>query len=91
MNDVEYFDEEDNAVLMDIADLCCEIKKQDNEIERLNNIINELENFIIEKSNINNGAMQCALSSNSEIKQMGIENNIYDLIIEKLYELKENK
>lgn len=58
------------------------------EINRLNNIIEELEKYIIENEKINNGAMQCPLSSNSEIKEMKIENIIYDNIFDKLKELK---
>ena len=73
--------EEELDIANDRADLLLEI-------ERLNNIINELERYIIEQETINNGAMQCGISSDSEIEQMGIENDIYDLILDKLQELK---
>lgn len=64
---------------------------QDKQIDQLTNNWNELEKYIIEQETINNGAMKCSLSSDSEIKQMGIENDIYDLILDKMKEIKEGK
>lgn len=60
------------------------------EIDRLNNIINELEKYIIGETELNNGALLCGLSSDTEKDQYGIENNIYDNILDKLKELKED-
>ena len=64
-----------------------ELKQQ---ITQLTNNWNELEEFIIEQERINNGAMKCGLSSGSEIEEMGIQNDIYDAILDKMKEIKEN-
>ena len=59
------------------------------QINQLTNNWNELEEYIIEQEEINNGAMKCGLSSGSEIEEMGIQNDIYDLILDKMKEIKE--
>ena len=65
------------------------IESYEQQITQLTNNWNELEEYIIEQETINNGAMKCSLSSDSEIKQMEIENDIYDLILDKMKEIKE--
>ena len=56
-------------------------------ITQLTNNWNELEEYIIKQEEINNGAMKCGLSSDSEINEMGIQNDIYDLILDKMKEI----
>lgn len=74
----------------DKEDLIDEIIELKSQTTQLTNNWNELEEYIIEQEEINNGAMKCGLSSGSEIKEMGIQNDIYDLILDKMKEIKEN-
>lgn len=64
------------------------INEYKQQIDQLTNNWNELKDFIIEQEEINNGAMKCGLSSGSEIKEMDIQNDIYDLILDKMKEIR---
>ena len=85
-NDI-YLD--DNVEVFLTISQMIKFNNQQKVIDQLTNNLNELEEYIIEQEEINNGAMKCGLSSDSEINEMGIQNDIYDLILDKMNEIKE--
>ena len=90
INDITLLDENErlNNIIKELSkDVDMWNKKYNEQFD----IINELEKYIIGETELNNGALLCGLSSDTEKDQYGIENNIYDNILDKLKELKENK
>ena len=74
---------EENKILLDyIEDL--ESKNK----EKI--ILNKLEQWLYKYISINNGAIECPLSSQSEIKEMKIENRLILDILKKINELRRN-
>ena len=87
INDITLLDENErlNNIIKELSkDVDMWNKKYNEQFD----IINELEKYIIGETELNNGALLCGLSSDTERDQYGIENNIYDNILDKLKELK---
>lgn len=64
-------------------------KKRRKKLQINNKVLNELENFIIEEEKTNNNLILSKLTSESSKVKLGIENYIYDDILNKIQELKE--
>ena len=89
INDITLLDENERLNKI-IEELSKDVDMWNKKYNEQFDIINELEKYIIGETELNNGALLCGLSSDTERDQYGIENNIYDNILDKLKELKEN-